>query len=187
MSIRFVKNVSITTLILIAWQTVSTDGLTLNLSFFLIPNRKWQDYVYIQCEYKSTKQKINYMCMCTFSDMFLGLDGFKHVLWQFEFLNILTVYLFMPVLLPWWPSDCQFNLVSWVHLATDGNNSHISSLCTMAPTPGIGITKWKGKFVWKLKDMRLDVNLLLLIWNLTGISVAVLLRCLSNLIMIWHL
>ena len=21
-------------------------------------NRKWQDYVYIQCEYKSTKQKI---------------------------------------------------------------------------------------------------------------------------------
>ena len=22
-------------------------------------NRKWQDYVYIQCEYKSTKQKIN--------------------------------------------------------------------------------------------------------------------------------
>ena len=23
--------------------------------------RKWQDYVYIQCEYKSTKQKIKYL------------------------------------------------------------------------------------------------------------------------------
>ena len=25
------------------------------------PNRKWQDYVYIQCEYKSTKQKIKHL------------------------------------------------------------------------------------------------------------------------------
>ena len=24
-------------------------------------NRKWQDYVYIQCEYKSTKQKIKHL------------------------------------------------------------------------------------------------------------------------------
>ena len=27
----------------------------------LSPNRKWQDYVYIQCEYKSTKQKIKHL------------------------------------------------------------------------------------------------------------------------------
>ena len=26
-----------------------------------IHNRKWQDYVYIQCEYKSTKQKIKHL------------------------------------------------------------------------------------------------------------------------------
>ena len=26
-----------------------------------IRNRKWQDYVYIQCEYKSTKQKIKHL------------------------------------------------------------------------------------------------------------------------------
>ena len=26
-----------------------------------IANRKWQDYVYIQCEYKSTKQKIKHL------------------------------------------------------------------------------------------------------------------------------
>ena len=26
-----------------------------------ISNRKWQDYVYIQCEYKSTKQKIKHL------------------------------------------------------------------------------------------------------------------------------
>ena len=28
---------------------------------FLFTNRKWQDYVYIQCEYKSTKQKIKHL------------------------------------------------------------------------------------------------------------------------------
>ena len=27
----------------------------------LLWNRKWQDYVYIQCEYKSTKQKIKHL------------------------------------------------------------------------------------------------------------------------------
>ena len=27
----------------------------------LFPYRKWQDYVYIQCEYKSTKQKIKHL------------------------------------------------------------------------------------------------------------------------------
>ena len=27
----------------------------------IILNRKWQDYVYIQCEYKSTKQKIKHL------------------------------------------------------------------------------------------------------------------------------
>ena len=26
-----------------------------------LANRKWQDYVYIQCEYKSTKQKIKHL------------------------------------------------------------------------------------------------------------------------------
>ena len=26
-----------------------------------VNNRKWQDYVYIQCEYKSTKQKIKHL------------------------------------------------------------------------------------------------------------------------------
>ena len=26
-----------------------------------IAHRKWQDYVYIQCEYKSTKQKIKHL------------------------------------------------------------------------------------------------------------------------------
>ena len=26
-----------------------------------LTNRKWQDYVYIQCEYKSTKQKIKHL------------------------------------------------------------------------------------------------------------------------------
>ena len=27
----------------------------------IVINRKWQDYVYIQCEYKSTKQKIKHL------------------------------------------------------------------------------------------------------------------------------
>ena len=27
----------------------------------ILTNRKWQDYVYIQCEYKSTKQKIKHL------------------------------------------------------------------------------------------------------------------------------
>ena len=37
----------------------------LNIFFEIVwkclPNRKWQDYVYIQCEYKSTKQKIKHL------------------------------------------------------------------------------------------------------------------------------
>ena len=28
---------------------------------YVLKNRKWQDYVYIQCEYKSTKQKIKHL------------------------------------------------------------------------------------------------------------------------------
>ena len=28
---------------------------------YYVHNRKWQDYVYIQCEYKSTKQKIKHL------------------------------------------------------------------------------------------------------------------------------
>ena len=29
--------------------------------YILYSTRKWQDYVYIQCEYKSTKQKIKHL------------------------------------------------------------------------------------------------------------------------------
>ena len=32
-----------------------------NIGTVIIYNRKWQDYVYIQCEYKSTKQKIKHL------------------------------------------------------------------------------------------------------------------------------
>ena len=38
---------------IILWGIVS--------AFIHLPNRKWQDYVYIQCEYKSTKQKIKHL------------------------------------------------------------------------------------------------------------------------------
>ena len=31
------------------------------VNFLSNPHRKWQDYVYIQCEYKSTKQKIKHL------------------------------------------------------------------------------------------------------------------------------
>ena len=31
------------------------------LLVIILTNRKWQDYVYIQCEYKSTKQKIKHL------------------------------------------------------------------------------------------------------------------------------
>ena len=31
------------------------------LNYIHTTNRKWQDYVYIQCEYKSTKQKIKHL------------------------------------------------------------------------------------------------------------------------------
>ena len=34
---------------------------TKNLEYDKYDNRKWQDYVYIQCEYKSTKQKIKHL------------------------------------------------------------------------------------------------------------------------------
>ena len=37
-------------------ESLSSLNVTFNLS-----NRKWQDYVYIQCEYKSTKQKIKHL------------------------------------------------------------------------------------------------------------------------------
>ena len=30
-------------------------------TYLIYCNRKWQDYVYIQCEYKSTKQKIKHL------------------------------------------------------------------------------------------------------------------------------
>ena len=31
------------------------------ISYSRTTDRKWQDYVYIQCEYKSTKQKIKHL------------------------------------------------------------------------------------------------------------------------------
>ena len=34
---------------------------TIYTMIILCLNRKWQDYVYIQCEYKSTKQKIKHL------------------------------------------------------------------------------------------------------------------------------
>ena len=38
------------------------DEDTLNKTCLILAvNRKWQDYVYIQCEYKSTKQKIKHL------------------------------------------------------------------------------------------------------------------------------
>ena len=42
------------------------DGFCINWEIALrwshwIADRKWQDYVYIQCEYKSTKQKIKHL------------------------------------------------------------------------------------------------------------------------------
>ena len=37
------------------------DGLVQHWYLKYISNRKWQDYVYIQCEYKSTKQKIKHL------------------------------------------------------------------------------------------------------------------------------
>ena len=39
-------------------QLVHFEGK--DADYFLI-DRKWQDYVYIQCEYKSTKQKIKHL------------------------------------------------------------------------------------------------------------------------------
>ena len=32
-----------------------------NIAHNISSRRKWQDYVYIQCEYKSTKQKIKHL------------------------------------------------------------------------------------------------------------------------------
>ena len=40
------------------YRVLMKNGLT---EIFAYCNRKWQDYVYIQCEYKSTKQKIKHL------------------------------------------------------------------------------------------------------------------------------
>ena len=49
-------------------QGMTNDGIVMNTKkqnhehvSALWCNRKWQDYVYIQCEYKSTKQKIKHL------------------------------------------------------------------------------------------------------------------------------
>ena len=40
---------------------VSENNFPPGLTWVERHNRKWQDYVYIQCEYKSTKQKIKHL------------------------------------------------------------------------------------------------------------------------------
>ena len=42
------------------FTTINASNVALNINIEL-SNRKWQDYVYIQCEYKSTKQKIKHL------------------------------------------------------------------------------------------------------------------------------
>ena len=46
-----------------AMAAISDNGghIVSILTFWLVSIRKWQDYVYIQCEYKSTKQKIKHL------------------------------------------------------------------------------------------------------------------------------
>ena len=46
-----------------AWSaiTTGTTAFVIQLPYVFITIRKWQDYVYIQCEYKSTKQKIKHL------------------------------------------------------------------------------------------------------------------------------
>ena len=44
------------------WLIILLSGQeTLSVISFNSFDRKWQDYVYIQCEYKSTKQKIKHL------------------------------------------------------------------------------------------------------------------------------
>ena len=40
---------------------VNTADTYRSTNAFVLHNRKWQDYVYIQCEYKSTWQKIKHL------------------------------------------------------------------------------------------------------------------------------
>ena len=43
-------------------RKIPQSALFLNIyKAYVQSNRKWQDYVYIQCEYKSTKQKIKHL------------------------------------------------------------------------------------------------------------------------------
>ena len=42
------------------FQRIPYQGTVGGLQKYVV-NRKWQDYVYIQCEYKSTKQKIKHL------------------------------------------------------------------------------------------------------------------------------
>ena len=42
-------------------NTISTNYSMRRHVSSLLAYRKWQDYVYIQCEYKSTKQKIKHL------------------------------------------------------------------------------------------------------------------------------
>ena len=45
--------------IFIAMQMLYSIGN--KVYYYYHDHRKWQDYVYIQCEYKSTKQKIKHL------------------------------------------------------------------------------------------------------------------------------
>ena len=43
-----------------SWKS-KVSFIILHVDVTTSPYRKWQDYVYIQCEYKSTKQKIKHL------------------------------------------------------------------------------------------------------------------------------
>ena len=56
---KFQWNFNRYTNILIQENAFENDAY--EMSILSRPHRKWQDYVYIQCEYKSTKQKIKHL------------------------------------------------------------------------------------------------------------------------------
>ena len=46
---------------MVVYRCVESSGKHYHYDQELLSYRKWQDYVYIQCEYKSTKQKIKHL------------------------------------------------------------------------------------------------------------------------------
>ena len=53
--------ISISIFYVLNYRKVHEDRKEYSVSRSFFNNRKWQDYVYIQCEYKSTKQKIKHL------------------------------------------------------------------------------------------------------------------------------